>query len=481
MKKKVAVIGAGPAGITAAYQLAKQGYEPQVFEAEDNVGGMAKSFKLWDQIVDLGPHRFFSNERRINALWLEVVGKDFSMVNRLTRIFYKGKFFFYPLKPFNALSRLGIFEAFLCGLSYCVALLSSKGDHRTFESWVTKRFGARLYKIFFKTYSEKLWGIPCTELDSDFASQRIKNLSLFGAIWNALTQGRGNKHKTLIDQFAYPHGGSGTVYVKMKDAIEECGGKVHLSTPVQKVITDGKVVQGLILDNGETLTFDHVISTMPLTRLVKNLDKPPVAVAQSLEKLQFRNTVLVYLEVAGTQLFPDNWLYIHSGDIMTGRITNFRNWTSDLCAGSENTILCLEYWCNKPDQMWADSEEQLIELAKVDLEKTGLTRRAPIKRGHVVKIPSSYPVYKVGYKEHLKVVTDYIDQFSGLTPIGRYGSFKYNNQDHSILMGILAAENIASDKNHNLWNINTDDGYQEEATITETGLTNSMEPAGASH
>jgi protoporphyrinogen oxidase len=470
MKKKVAVIGGGPAGMTAAYELAKQGHEVTVFEAESKVGGLAKTIDLWGQKVDLGPHRFFSNEKRINQIWLEVVGRQYAMVDRLTRIYYKKRFFFYPLKPIDALMNLGIFEAIRCVVSYLKSLMSPPENNGSFESWVVSRFGRRLFEIFFKTYSEKLWGIRCDELDADFAAQRIKKLNLFAAVWNAIVGGRGNKHKTLVDQFAYPFGGTGRVYELMAESVVKNGGYVQLNTKIKKVIVENKVVKGVELENGQVQAFDHIISTMPMTQMVANLPEVPEKVIQANKALKFRNTILVFLEIQASGLFPDNWLYVHSPDLKCGRVTNFRNWTPDLNGNKASTILCLEYWCNFEDRMWSETPENLIDLAKQEIQKTGLIGNAPITNGYVHLIPRCYPIYSRGYKDYLNVVVDYLKGVQGLTPIGRYGSFKYNNQDHSILMGLLAAENIGLGKTHDLWVINTDDDYQEEAKITATGL-----------
>ncbi|SME91754.1 UDP-galactopyranose mutase [Pseudobacteriovorax antillogorgiicola] len=465
------MIGAGPAGMTAAYQLCKEGHHVTVYEADNAVGGMAKTIKLWGQKVDLGPHRFFSNEKRINEVWLEVVGRNFSMVDRLTRIYYKKKFFHYPLKPMDALFNLGIFEAMRCVLSYFVyAIFLKVKDPRTFEAWVKGRFGKRLYEIFFKTYSEKLWGIKCDELDADFAAQRIKKLSLFGAVWNALMQGRGNKHKTLVDQFAYPHGGTGAVYEAMADFLRSRDCDVLFETPIRGVHCEGNRVLGVVLQDDHIEPFDEVISTMPLNHLVNSLPNLPQPVAQAVDSLKFRNTLLVFLEVDSQNLFPDNWVYVHSSDLECGRVTNFRNWTKDIVGESTKTILCLEYWANFDESLWQMSNDELINLAKKEILMTGLIGNSVVTNGCVRRIPRSYPIYESGYTKTLSIVVEHLKSIEGLTPIGRYGSFKYNNQDHSILMGILAAENLTKNANYDLWNINTDDDYQEEATITETGL-----------
>jgi protoporphyrinogen oxidase len=467
----VAVIGAGPAGITAAYELAKGGAQVEVFEAGPSVGGMAKTIDLWGQKVDIGPHRFFSSDTRVNELWLEVAGRDYEMVDRLTRIYYKGSFFFYPLKALDALKNLGLWEAGVCTLSYGKEKVAPTEQDGTFESWVVSRFGRRLFEIFFKTYSEKLWGISCKELDADFAAQRIKKLSLFEAIKNAVFGGKGNKHKTLVDQFAYPTGGTGMIYERMAQKVVALGGQVHLKRPVERVIVENGRVVGLELVGGETRRYDHVVSSMPLTLLVNKLDGAPEAVKASSKKLRFRNTILVYLKVDAKDLFPDNWLYVHSADLKMGRVTNFRNWVPQLYGNESSSILALEYWCYDQDEMWSWPEEKLVALAKDEIRKTGLVKDAPISAGHVYKIPRCYPVYERGYKENLRPVEEYLKTVPGLTPIGRYGAFKYNNQDHSILMGLLAAENLLEQSGHNLWDINTDyESYQESSVITKTGL-----------
>lgn len=472
---KIAVIGGGPAGLTAAYQLSKElgnsVEQLDVYEAADTVGGMSRSIHLWDQTVDLGPHRFFSKDKKINALWLEVVGDDFDIVQRKTRIFYNKTFFDYPIRAFNALKGLGIGEAALCMLSYFKQKIFPVKDTSTFEGWVTSRFGSRLYRIFFKTYSEKLWGIKCTELDSDFASQRIKKLSLFEAVKNALVFHSSNKHATLVDQFAYPVNGTGSVYTKMMDKITARGGKVHLNTPVEKVVTANNRVTKLRLENGKEIAYDHIVSTMPLTLLSERLGTMPEELIRKVKSLKFRNTILAYLQVDRTDLFPDQWLYIHDAEVETGRITNFRNWVPELYGSNRQSILCMEYWCNFEDTLWSTDDETLKALARKEIAKIGLASEQEILDAHVFRIPRCYPVYFSGYQQMLQPVQAFLGKISNLHVIGRYGAYKYNNQDHSILMGMLAVENILDNTGHDLWEINTDyEVYQESATITKTGL-----------
>jgi protoporphyrinogen oxidase len=463
---RVGIIGAGPAGITAAYQMCKAGAHVEVFEAGDNVGGLARTIELWGQKVDLGPHRFFSNDPRVNNLWLEVVGNDYRMVDRLTRIYYQNRFFRYPLKPANALWNMGIGNAAWCLASYfreCIWPSEFGGEAETFESWVVGRFGRRLFDMFFKSYSEKLWGIPCNHLDADFAAQRIKRFSLGEAIKAALGFG-GNQHKTLVDQFAYPTGGTGMIYERMAQSVVAADSGVHLNAPVERILHNDKVVTGIQLADGRIEPFDHVISTMPLTLLVHGLGDLPTEVERGLERLRFRNTILVFLNVDSADLFRDQWLYVHSPELGMGRVTNFRNWVPELYGDSPTSILALEYWCYNEDPLWGEADTSLIELASREMRTTGLIGDAKILAGHVHRIRRCYPVYAQGYKNHLMPVIDHLRQFRNLQAIGRYGSFKYNNQDHSILMGILAAENILDDRGHDLWAINTDSEYQESAT-----------------
>ena len=468
---KIAIIGAGPAGLTAAYQLCKKGIDVEIFESSDAIAGMAKTISLWGQLVDLGPHRFFSSDPRVNKIWLEAIDGQYQMVNRLTRIYYKKTFFNYPLKAFNALRGLGIIEAVHCVMSYVQAKILPIKNDSTFESWVTNRFGKRLFEIFFKSYSEKLWGISCSELDADFAAQRIKNFSLFEAIKSAILPQKNFKHKTLVDEFAYPNKGAGQVYDKMAQKILELGGKLNLKTPILAVKTATENSSASIkLEDGKEIEFDHIISSMPLTALVNNM-KAPQEIKDCAKELKFRNTILVFLQINAEHLFADQWLYIHSENLKTGRITNFKNWTSSINNGNSPTILCLEFWCNDEDEIWSFEDKKLTDLATQEIYKTGLAPTNSVLDGKVIRVPKCYPVYKTGYKKYLQPVQKFLSTQKSLSVIGRYGSFKYNNQDHSILMGLLAAENICENANHDLWNINTDYEYQESSSITATGLT----------
>lgn len=461
---KIAVIGAGPAGLTAAYELARRGHQVEVFEASPQVGGMARSFELWETPVDLGPHRFFSSDPRVNALWHDLVGADFQVVDRLTRIFHGGKFFDYPLRPINALARLGVFESTRCMLSYVRQTMTNRlhpEKRESFEDWVVAAFGRRLFERFFKDYSEKLWGIPCDDLDVDFAAQRIQRFSLGKAVLSALGLERAI-HKTLVHSFPHPIKGAGVVYERMASRIRERGGLIHLNRPISGLAKDGRSLQ---LTDGSTATFDHIVSTMPLTALCRTLPDLPDELSLSLSKLDYRNTILVYLRVDHPNLFPDQWLYIQSPDVRLGRVTNFRNWPNGQATPGGDSILALEYWDNADGDLWNSPDEALVKLADEEIRQVGLLRGSNIKDTSVLRVPKCYPIYRKGYRTWLGEIVDHLRaHHPHLSLIGRYGAFKYNNQDHSILMGILAAENISGEANHDLWEVNTDyQSYQEES------------------
>ena len=543
--KKILIIGAGPAGLSAARVLSENGYSVEIFELDSQVGGMSKSIELFSQIVDIGPHRFFSKDKRLNDFWHSHTNGEYEKVSRLTRIFYNRKFFYYPLRGFDALFKLGFLESTLCVLSYIRAKISPfKGD--SFESWVANAFGYRLYSIFFKSYTEKLWGIKCSELDADFAAQRIKGLNLYEAIKSAFFGGGGKKHKTLVDEFSYPKKGCGVVYENMKQEIIKRGGVVHCGVEVLGITTQGKKAVGISTNKGE-FSGDIVISTAPFRDMVLSLEELDCSVKALAGRLKFRNTILVYVEVGDSSvdchatasavsrndrnldssnevqnlndsakdsrtfvqntqnvsdslaagfcddfvgcqgsnkgatlsvvtavaaadsrksaqkptLFKDNWIYVHSKDTQTGRITNFANWTKDLQCGQDSAILCLEYWANDDEPLWNLDDNALSEIAKRDLLESKLVADSSlIKNTSVLKIHKSYPVYERGYKDNLHKIYKALDSFKDLYFIGRNGSFKYNNQDHSILMGLMCADKILG-RECDLWHINTDYDYQE--------------------
>ena len=475
---RVAIIGAGPAGLTAALALARGGVSVDVYEAGNEVGGLCRSLDLWGHRVDLGPHRFFSTDRRINEFWLSIVGRDYRMVDRLTRVHFRDKLISYPIRPLDAMGQVGLVDAVKCFLSYISQQFHTSQDQNhelSFESWVTTRFGKRLYELFFRSYSEKLWGIRCDQLSADFAAQRIRQFSLWEAIVSSLSPSRARKHKTIADQFAYPIGGTGAVYKKIAKEFVAFGGRLHLQSPIECI---GRIESGgceLEVADGLTEKFDHVISTMPLTKLIDGISRSstnvPAAVHAAAGKLRFRNTILTYLHVDSPALFNDQWLYIQSPNVNAGRVTNFRNWIPELYSGLSTSVLAVEWWCDHDDPRWTDNDSSIVAQCANELISLGLLTDEKVLDGHVMRLARSYPVYELGYKQHLSCIAEYLSQFKSITPIGRYGAFKYNNQDHSILMGLRAAEKLLSGTDQELWGINSDFSHYQEATkISETGL-----------
>lgn len=464
----VLVVGGGPAGLSCALELSRRGRAVEVFESEPRVGGLSRSFDLWGHRVDLGPHRFFTADSRVSSLWRSTLDGQLHEVHRLTRILFERRFYAYPLKAGNALWNMGLLRATGCLASYLAEQLRpAMRPAASFEEWVVRRFGRRLYEMFFKGYSEKLWGIPCTELDVDFAAQRIRKFSLGKAIWSAL--GARGRHKTLVDLFDYPDGGAGSPYERMALEIRRRGGRIHEGKSVAQVLVESGRATGIELADGTLVRGGHVVSTMPLTTMVERLPDLPDPVRHACVELRYRNTILVYLRLQAMAVFPDQWLYVHSPELRFGRLTNFENWGGR--DRHEDTVVALEYWCDDDDPLWNDDDEELVRLAGRDLAGTGLIDGVPLLEGHVERLHRSYPVYRCGYGRHVDVIRSHLLTIDGLQAIGRNGSFKYNNQDHSILMGILAAERISEGAEHDLWAVNSDfDEYQEGGRKAGAGL-----------
>lgn len=463
------ILGAGPAGLAAAYTLTKQGQPVVVVERDNQVGGLAKSIEYQGFILDYGPHRFYTKIAPVLQLWDEVLGDEQVTVNRLTRIYYGNKYFNYPLKAKQVLSALGWVESLRILLSYCAVKLFPKHDPKNFSEWVKNKFGQRLFEIFFEGYTEKLWGIPCHEISADWAAQRIKGLSLSKAIKNAIL-GNDGKVKNLIDQFQFPRLGSGQLYEKIADYLNQHQQTILLNTEVVQVHHNDAKITHVTLKNRltkeeKTVSCSGVISSIPLTSFVQNLQSPPPSkVIEAAKSLQFRNTILVYLIVEGGNIFPDNWLYINDPRVQLGRITNFANWSPDMLPNSDQTPLCCEYWCNFGDDLWQCPEDELKILAEQELRKIKLLKNQRISSGFVVRLPRTYPIYAGEYQAALSEIQSYLKTFPNLQLVGRYGAFKYNNQDHSLLMGILAAENVLIPAKHDLWAVNSDSEYVEEAS-----------------
>lgn len=393
------------------------------------------------------------------------MGDEFIKVPRLSRIYYQGRFFQYPLSLFDTLFKLGIWESFLIMLSYLKVKWRPLAVEENLEQWVINRFGSRLYKTFFKTYTEKVWGIPCNQIQAEWAAQRIKGLSVKTALYNALFGA--NNTKTLIKEFDYPVLGPGMMWERFAQKVENFGGKVWLDTKVLKLEREGNRITKVIAErdgNLIQLSGDNFISSMPVTALVANMEPaPPKEVLEAARLLKYRDFLIVALIVDAPALFPDNWIYIHSPEVKVGRIQNFKNWSPKMVPDSSKTCLGMEYFCNVQDGLWNMPDEELVELAKRELESLGLADSKLVSDGVVIRQPKAYPVYDSTYQKHLKVIQKFLATIENLQTTGRNGMHRYNNQDHSMLTGLLAAKNILGEK-HNLWEVNTERSYYEEFT-----------------
>ena len=463
--RKTVVVGGGPAGLTAAYDLVKAGRTPLVFEASDQVGGIARTESYKGYRFDIGGHRFFTKVKRVDAMWHEVLDEEFIQVPRMSRIYYGGKYYDYPLKLTNTLRNLGVYESSRILLSYLKWRVKPHREEDTFEQWVMNRFGGRLYWHFFRTYTEKVWGIPCTEIRADWAAQRIKNLSLKKAVVEALTGS--NDTTSLIKTFEYPRLGPGQMWEVVTQKVEERGGEVRMQSPVTAVHREENRVTGVSVRDtttGETYRVDteHVINSMPITLLIKQIDPPPPReVIDAAGRLKYRDFLIVALILEKEDLFPDNWIYIHSPEVKVGRIQNFRSWSAAMVPDPTKASIGMEYFCHRGDGLWNSDDADLIELAKKELAQLGLADPADVVDGTVVRQPMAYPVYDEEYKANLEVVRRWLGTLEGLQTVGRNGMHRYNNQDHSMLTAMLAVENILG-ADHDLWDVNVERSYHED-------------------
>ncbi len=409
--KQVVIIGGGPSGLTAAYELTRRNIYPTVLEKLDKVGGIARTENYKGYYFDMGGHRFFTKSEEVNAFWHEILGNEFLRRPRLSRIYYKNKFFNYPLKPFNALIGLGTVESVLIITSYLRWQLFPYRQEETFEQWVTNRFGKRLFQTFFESYTEKVWGIPCSELKAEWAAQRIKNLSLKTAVISMFLKPQ-NTIKSLIEEFEYPRRGPGMLWTIVKEQIEERGGAVHMNSNVVGINRKGNRITSITVDNHEgvkTLAGSDFISSMPITQFLKWLNPPPPdEVLEAADKLSYRDFLTVCLIINQKELFPDNWIYIHDPKVLVGRIQNFKNWSPDMIPDDSMTSLGLEYFCNEGDELWNMADEELIELGKREIDQVGLANYEDVEDGAVFRVEKTYPVYDSDYSKYLGVIKDYL-------------------------------------------------------------------------
>ena len=475
----VVVVGAGPAGLTAALRLRQAGRPAVLLEAGNDVGGISRTVERDGWRFDLGGHRFFTKVPEVEAFWHEVLpDEDFLLRPRLSRILYRGKLFDYPLKPFNALFGLGVLEALRCVLSYALVRVRPPKDQSHFEGWVAARFGWRLYGIFFKTYTEKVWGVPATQIQADWAAQRIKDLSLLTAVTSAFGLGGGRQITTLIEQFQYPRLGPGMMWERARDLVLAQGGDVRLQAPVVRVEHDGGLARAVVLRSGERLDASAVISSMPMPDLVRAMDPPPPAdVLAAADGLTFRDFLTVALVVPAAAGFPDNWIYVHEPGVRVGRVQNFGSWSPELVKDGR-TCLGLEYFVSEGDDLWEADDDDLVALGTEELTRLGLVQEGQIEAGYVVRVPKAYPVYDEGYAERVAVLRRWLDDnVANVHPVGRNGMHRYNNQDHSMLTAMLAVDNIVTGARHDVWTVNVEEDYHEHVTADATAYPDDSRPA----
>jgi protoporphyrinogen oxidase len=467
-----AVIGGGPAGLSAAYVLALRGAPGAVFEAHDAVGGIARTVERDGNRFDLGGHRFFTKLKPVERLWENLLGTELLVRPRLSRIYYDGRYLAYPLQVRDVVARLGIRESSLCALSYLTSRRGSEQDAQTFEDWVTLRFGRRLYDTFFRSYTEKVWGIPGSEIRAEWAAQRIKNFSLAKAMLR-LAGFRNGDATTLIEEFRYPRLGPGQMWQALADRVEAGGIPVHLGHACLVIRRSGTTVESIgVWANGRELELrvDGILSSMPLVELVAALDPPaPPAVLAAAGRLRYRSLCLVALVTTGPNPFPDNWIYLHDPGTRAGRVQNFRSWSEDMVSSGTN-CLGVEYFCFEGDEIWEASEEQAVEMAADELAEIGLVDRSRVTDGVKVNVPKAYPMYDGSYREAVATIRGYLDRFTNLKTFGRNGLHRYNNQDHSMWTGILAALNLLDGSAYDVWSVNTEAEYLEEGAAVDALL-----------
>ena len=469
MMEDLVIVGGGPSGLAAAHEAVGYGAKPIVIEQLDRLGGLSRTTEFQDSRFDIGPHRFFTKNQEVHSLFVNTAADDLLSVQRLTRIFYNNAYFNYPLTPLNALFGVGTLQSLSILFSYVMARARRKnGECRieNFEDWVVDRFGRRLFETFFKTYTEKVWGIPCTEIGADWAAQRIKGLSLATAIVHALVRNKKHKVKTLVDEFIYPRLGAGQLYEKMAVKIQQSGGRVISGARMCRLRRDHMRVCAIEVEDHQSRRYEiegrFFLVSAPLTEMIEMMEpRPPAEVISACRCLRFRNHIGVNLRVEGRP-FPDNWIYVHSKEVGIARVANYANFSSAMSPPGISP-LTVEYFCFPRDVTWTASEAALIERAKRELAYMKIVSPDQVLNGFVVRSDKAYPVIEIGYERHIATIKSWLDQFNNLLPIGRSGMFKYNNQDHAMATGLLAARTALGLHRFDPWLVNIDAEYQEDA------------------
>jgi protoporphyrinogen oxidase len=470
----VAVLGGGPAGLTAGYLLARRGIPAIVFEAERQVGGIAKTVERDGYRFDLGGHRFFTKSTEVKDLWHELLGDELLIRPRMSRIRWRGRFLDYPLRATDVVRKLGPVELTRALASYARAAATASGGEETFEEWVVNRFGRRLFELFFRSYTEKVWGVPTSELRAEWAAQRIKNLSFAAAARAALIGNGGDRVTSLIEEFHYPRFGPGQMWEAMAAEIVAAGGEVRLGAPVTRLHTEQNAVEA-VEAGGELIETSAVISSLPL-RTLAAIAQPGIApeLADAARGLRYRDFLTVALILDGADPFPDTWIYVHDPAVKVARIQNFRAWSPHMVPDDDRSCVGLEYFCFEGDELWNSADDDLIELAATEFDRTGLADRERVSGGHVVRVPKAYPVYDTHYAERVAALRQWTDSLANLEQVGRNGLHRYNNSDHSMLTAMRAVENLVDGASHDVWAVNTDDEYHEEQPYRRAPATPAM-------
>jgi protoporphyrinogen oxidase len=462
-ERPVVVLGGGPAGLTAGYLLAKQGKPVIVLESTGQVGGIARTEVRDGYRFDLGGHRFFTKVKEVDDLWHEIMKEEFLRRPRQSRIYWNGKFLEYPLQGMDVIKKLGPVDLTKALLSYLWAAVKPKGREDTFEEWVCNRFGRWLFNQFFKSYTEKVWGVSTSEIRSEWAAQRIKGLSFFAAAKSAFFGNKGDKIKSLISEFNYPRYGPGQMWEQMTEDIRAHGGEVRLNAPVTRLrmSPEGRVTE--VIAGGETLTPSHVISSLPL-RTTVGIAEPeaPGEVRDAARGLRYRDFLTVALVIENENLFPDNWIYIHIPSVRVGRIQNFRSWSPWMVPNDTDASIGMEYFCFEGDDLWNMPDDELVDMATREIQQLGLAKAANVRFGFAVRVHKAYPMYDAEYGDRVATIRGWLDGVPNLQQVGRNGLHRYNNSDHSMLTAMRAVDNILLGTNHDLWAVNAESVYHEE-------------------
>jgi len=465
-QKKIIIIGAGPSGLAAATELSKKKLKSTIFEKSNVVGGLARTVKLGNNLFDIGPHRFFTKNKQINKFFIYYAAKDLIKVKRLTRILYQNKLFNYPLSPVNTFFNLGIYNGIMIIFSYLSSLLFFKKKISSFEDWVIKNFGKKLYYTFFKTYTEKVWGITCKKIGSDWASQRIKGLNFNSIVLNFFF--KTNKAKSLVDEFYYLKFGAGNLYENIKKKLLIKKNNIIFNQKVIKYNFDKKKnnIRSITIADKKLkrkeVSGDFFLSSAPITEAIKAFGiKLPNNIKKIIYSLKYRNHIGVKFVIKG-KIFEDNWIYVHTPEVKVARISNYKNFSKYMGENVDSNPITMEYFCNENDKFWNLSDQTIIKIAKNELEFLKLAKIDQITDSYIIRSEKAYPVIEKGYQKKINEIKKWLSQIKNFVPIGRTGMFKYNNQDHAILTGLIGARKICDDDTLDPWLVNIDAEYHEE-------------------